>query len=181
MQDHDASAVIESALAQLRSRAEVVPVDIPPAWHGAKDIQRTIMMFEAARNMGELQLRERARLTPAVNAALDEGRTIGTAAYETAQSARARAIAFFTQWLEGFDAVLAPAAPGSAPRGLETTGDPSCCTLWTLLGFPALNLPAGFAQRMPVGLQLAAPAGCDDRLLAVAAWCGARLSFRGLV
>ena len=181
VQDRDASAVIESAVTQLRTRVEVVPVDMPAAWHGAKGIQRTIMLFEAARNMGDLQLRERARLTPAVNAALDEGRTISTDAYEAAQSARARAIAFFTQWLEGFDAVLAPAAPGPAPRGLETTGDPSCCTLWSLLGFPAINLPAGFLQRMPVGLQLAAPLDCDDRLLAAAAWCGARLSFRGLV
>jgi Asp-tRNA(Asn)/Glu-tRNA(Gln) amidotransferase A subunit family amidase len=30
-------------------------------------------------------------------------------------------------------------------------------------------------------MQLAAPAGEDDRLLAVAAWCEARLPFRGLV
>jgi Asp-tRNA(Asn)/Glu-tRNA(Gln) amidotransferase A subunit family amidase len=34
---------------------------------------------------------------------------------------------------------------------------------------------------MPIGMQLAAPQHCDDRLLAVAAWCGARLPFRGLV
>jgi Asp-tRNA(Asn)/Glu-tRNA(Gln) amidotransferase A subunit family amidase len=50
-----------------------------------------------------------------------------------------------------------------------------------LLGFPAISLPVGLAQRMPVGLQLAAPAGRDDSLLAAAAWCGARLPFRGLV
>jgi len=77
--------------------------------------------------------------------------------------------------------VLSPAAPGAAPRGLSTTGDPSCCTLWSLLGFPAISMPAGFVRRMPVGLQMAAPRNCDDRLLAVAAWCGARLTFQGLV
>ena len=43
------------------------------------------------------------------------------------------------------------------------------------------GLPVGFADNMPMGLQLAAPRGCDDRLLAVAAWCEARLPFRGLV
>ena len=181
VQDCDADDVVEAAVTQLRTRAEVVPVDIPLAWHGARDMHRTIMLYEAARNMGELQSHERARLTPAVNAALDVGRKITTRAYETARSQRERAIAFFTQWLQGFDAVLAPSAPGPAPRGLDTTGDPSCCTLWSLLGFPAINLPVGLVQRMPVGLQLAAPAGRDDSLLAVAAWCGARLSFRGLV
>ena len=87
----------------------------------------------------------------------------------------------FTDWASGFDAILAPSTPGPAPWSLATTGDPSCCTLWSLLGFPALNLPVGFAEHMPMGLQLAAPRGCDDRLLAVAAWCEARLPYRGLV
>ena len=181
VQDCDADDVVEAAVTQLRTRAEVVPLDIPPAWHEAKAIMRRIMLFEAARNLGDIQSRERARLSPAVNAGLDEGRAIGKGAYADALAKRERAIAFFTQWLDGFDAVLAPSAPGPAPRGLATTGDPSCCTLWSLLGFPAINLPVGLAQRMPVGLQLAATAGCDDSLLAVAAWCGARLSFRGLV
>ena len=179
--DCDADDVVEAAVTRLRARAEVTPVDVPAAWHGARDLHRTIMLYEAARNMGEFQQRERARLSPAVNAALDEGRRIGKKAYETAMSERERAIAYFTRRLEEFDAVLSPSAPGPAPRGLATTGDPSCCTLWSLLGFPAVNLPAGCVGRMPVGLQLAAPQFCDDRLLSAAAWCGARLPFRGLV
>ncbi len=179
--DCDADDVVEAAVAHLRRRTDVVPVDIPPAWHEVPTLHRTIMLFEAARNLGDLQSRERARLSPGVNAALDEGRTIGEDAYRSAMSAREEAIAFFRQWLDGYDAVLSPAAPGAAPRGLSTTGDPSCCTLWSLLGFPAVSVPAGFVQRMPVGLQMAAPRNCDDRLLAAAAWCGARLTFRGLV
>jgi Asp-tRNA(Asn)/Glu-tRNA(Gln) amidotransferase A subunit family amidase len=181
VQDCDADAVVEAAVTQLRTRADVVPVDIPSEWHQARGLHRTIMLFEAARNLSDLHLRERARLPPALVAALDEGRTIDTNTYEAARVQREWAIAFFTQWLDGFDAVLAPSAPGSAPRGLSTTGDPSCCSLWSLLGFPAISLPVGLVQRMPIGLQLAAPQHCDDHLLAVAAWCGARLSFRGLV
>jgi Asp-tRNA(Asn)/Glu-tRNA(Gln) amidotransferase A subunit family amidase len=34
---------------------------------------------------------------------------------------------------------------------------------------------------MPLGMQIAAPAGADDKLLALAAWCEARLPFKGLV
>jgi Asp-tRNA(Asn)/Glu-tRNA(Gln) amidotransferase A subunit family amidase len=33
---------------------------------------------------------------------------------------------------------------------------------------------------LPVGLQIAAPQGCDDQVLAVAAWCEARLPFAPL-
>ncbi len=75
-QDRDARAVVESAVGHLRAGAEVVPVAIPVAWHASPTVFRTILLFEAARNLGELQTRERARMPPAVNAALDEGRTI---------------------------------------------------------------------------------------------------------
>ena len=179
--DPGTDAVIKAVVAQLRTRAEVLPVDIPAPWHDARSVMRTIMLHEAARNLGELQQRERARMSPAVNAALDEGRSISADAYEDARSRREQAIAFFTRWLDGFDAVLAPSAPGPAPRGLTTTGDPSCCTLWSLLGFPAITLPVGRVEQMPIGLQLAAPQNCDDSLLAAAAWCGARLPYHGLV
>ena len=139
------------------------------------------MLFEGAQALAGLQARERARLTPALNAALDEGRAIAAAQYHDAMAARERAIAYFTQRLADFDAVLAPSAPAAAPRGLGTTGDPSCCTLWSLVGFPAISLPAGMHGALPIGLQLAAPRGHDDRLLAVAAWCERELPFRGLV
>ncbi len=179
--EHAASAVLAAAVARLAGHAEVVPVAIEPPWREANRMLRTIMLYEGARALGDLQARERVRLTPALNAALDEGRAIDRASYDAAMAARERAVGYFTHWLDGFDAVLAPAAPGPAPRGLATTGDPSCCTLWSFVGFPALTLPAGMQGALPIGLQLAAPQGRDDRLLAVAAWCERELPFRGLV
>ena len=179
--DCDADAVVESAVTKLRTRAEVVPIAVPPAWRAVNALHRTIMLFEAARNFRELQGRERPRLSPLLNAALDEGSSIVRSAYDDACAQRKEAIAFFTQWLAGFDAILAPSALGPAPWGLGSTGDPACCTLWSLLGFPALSLPVGQFGGLPMGLQLAAPQGRDDSLLSVAAWCEARLPFRGLV
>jgi amidase len=179
--DAQASAVVDAAVARLRERAYVEPLALAVPWRDANRDQRTIMLFEAAQALAGLQERERARLTPALNAALDEGRAIAAAQYHDAMAARERAVAYFTQRLADFDAVLAPSAPAAAPRGLGTTGDPSCCTLWSLVGFPAISLPAGMHGALPIGLQLAAPRGHDDRLLAVAAWCERALPFRGLV
>ena len=154
----------------------------PPPWREANLVHRTIMLFEAAQQLGGLQERERARLSPNVNAALDEGRAISAADYKVALVLRDAAIVSFTEWLGGYDAIISPPAPGPAPEGLESTGDPSCCTLWSLTGFPAVAVPIGLAANgMPLGMQLAAPAGSDDKLLAVAAWCEARLPFKGLV
>ena len=181
--DRDADEVLAAAAARLRQHgAEIVPVDFPPPWSEANLVHRTIMLFEAAQHLGGLQQRERARLSPKVNAALDEGRAISAEDYKVALVLRDAAIVSFTEWLDGYDAVITPPAPGPAPEGLETTGDPSCCTLWSLTGFPALALPIGLTRNgMPLGMQLAARVGSDDKLLAVAGWCEARLPFKGLV
>jgi Asp-tRNA(Asn)/Glu-tRNA(Gln) amidotransferase A subunit family amidase len=167
----------ERALDVARDDAEVVTIALPEAWVGAKAAHRTIMLQEGFEVLGELQKRERARLTPALNAAVDEGREIAIEAYRDACVFRERAIAFFTGWFDEYDAVLCPSAPGIAPRGLASTGDPSFCTLWSLLGFPALSLPAAHVDGMPVGLQFAAPQGRDDTMLAAAAWWEERLRF----
>lgn len=166
-----------AALDRIGDDAQVAPIAVPDAWSGAKAVQRTIMIKEGSEVLGGLQARERARMPPAVNAAIDEGCAIVDERYREALVERERAIAFFSGWLDEFDAVLSPAAPSTAPAGLGSTGDPSCCTLWSLLGFPALSIPVALADGLPVGLQLAAPQGRDDSLLAAAAWCEARIRF----
>ena len=181
--DCDADDTLDAAATKLRQHgAEVVAVDFPAPWREAHLVHRTIMLFEAAQHLGELQQRERARLSPKLNAALDEGRSISSADYKVARVLRDAAIVSFAEWIAPFDAIIAPPAPGPAPEGLDTTGDPSCCTLWSLTGFPAISLPIGLAGNgLPLGMQLATSTGCDDKLLAVAAWCEARLPFRGLI
>jgi len=172
----------EAAATRLRLEADIVQVDFPREWREANRLHRTIMFYECARNLAPLQDRERARLSVELNAAIDDGRRIARADFDAAIEARRQAIALFTRWLDGYDAILAPSAPSAAPAGLASTGDPSCCTLWSLLGFPAISLPVGLnAEKLPIGLQIASPAGSDDRLLAVAAWAEARLPFKGLV
>jgi len=53
----------------------------------------------------------------------------------------------------GYDAILTPAAAGTAPVGLHSTGDPSFCTLWTLCGLPALSVPLmQGANGLPLGV-----------------------------
>ena len=70
-----------------------------------------------------------------------------------------------------YDAIITPAAPGTAPAGLEATGDPSFCTLWTLFGMPALTVPLmQGAEGLPLGVQLVGPRHGDARLLRTARW-----------
>lgn len=66
----------------------------------------------------------------------------------------------------GIDLWVCPAAPGPAPEGLQATGDPNMNLPWTHAGLPALTLPAGAVDGLPVGLQLVAETDEDELLLA---------------
>ena len=180
--DCDGDDTLEAAATRLRlGGAEVVAVDYPAAWRDANLVHRTIMLYEGAAALGSLQHRERGRMSAKLNAALDEGAAITRADYASALRRRDDAIGSFAHWLSGFDAVISPPATGAAPEGLDTTGDPACCTLWSLLGFPAISIPIGLdGNSLPLGMQIVAPAGADNRVLEVAAWCEARLPFAGL-
>ena len=179
----DVADALDAAATRLRGAgAEIVAVALPDALGDAAQVHRTIMLHEAAVNLGPLQDRARVQLSATLNAALDDGQGITAAAYALALAGRRAMIAAATDWLSRYDALLVPSAPAGAPAGLDGTGDPSCCTLASLLGAPAITLPvARDAHGMPLGLQLVAPAGDDAHLLAVAAWCEERLPFAGLV
>ena len=67
----------------------------------------------------------------------------------------------------GLELWMAPSAPGPAPRGLESTGNPAMNLPWTHAGLPTLSLPSGFsAQGLPLGTQFIGRFGEDERLLA---------------
>ena len=70
---------------------------------------------------------------------------------------------------EDVDVLLTFSAPGAAPKGLASTGDPRFNRLWTLMGVPCVNVPAYIADGgLPVGVQVIARFGDDAGALAAA-------------
>ena len=72
-----------------------------------------------------------------------------------------------------YSAVLTASAPGPAPFGLQSTGDPVMNRAWTALGVPAITVrrPTQTEGALPLGLQIAVGHGQDELALAAAcAW-----------
>jgi Asp-tRNA(Asn)/Glu-tRNA(Gln) amidotransferase A subunit family amidase len=135
-------------------------------WH------RVIMEAEMAASLDREWDVGRDRLSGPLRNQLVRGREVRALDY---QRARAQAQAFADGlgglFQQRYDAILTPSAPGTAPAGLDSTGDPSFCTLWTLTGLPAVSLPLmRGANGLPIGVQLVGPRHGDARLLRTARW-----------
>ena len=110
----------------------------------------------------------RAQRSAALCALLDEGLAVSgeTQAVHMAEATvpRRPIDALFAS----HDVLLAPSTSGTAPAGLQATGDPLFCRAWTLLGLPCVHLLfTRGANGLPLGLQLVGRHGDDHRLLAV--------------
>ncbi len=148
----------------------LVAIELPEADALFVEAHRRIWLPELAFALRREWERARARLSPGLAAMIEEGRTITAFAYREALGRRRRLRRILEEVFRDFDAILTPAALGEAP-GRETTGDPVCCTLWTLAGVPAVTLPLLEGEHgLPVGVQLVGAPGDDARLLRTARW-----------
>src|SRR5947209_7225810 len=106
---------------------------------------------------------------PRTVAAIREGQQVDPEALATARTGRAlvRAKLQVLMSQNAIDLWVAPAAPGPAPEGIETTGNPAMNLPWTYAGLPTISLPAGRAENgLPLGLQCVADFMADEQLVA---------------
>ncbi len=171
-------AMLQAVAARLsRAGAGLLDAQWPVQFNALFEAQRLIQAFETARALAPEWQYRRAGLSAALSSFLAEAAGIPTAEYAAAlaqgEQARGQLDALFNR----ADVLLAPAATGAAPLGLASTGDPLFSRPWQLLGCPCLTLPGGVdAAGLPLGLQLVARPGDDERLFAAAAWAQAQLS-----
>ena len=174
--DEDATAAFAELVEHLGAHVEEIELisgsDEALGWHEA------VSGAELATNLRREWETGRDKLSPALQARIQRGQAVRAVDYLHAASRIPLINASFTELFEQrYDAILTPAASGTAPAGLDNTGDPVFCALWTLCGMPALSVPLmQGANGLPLGVQLVGARHADARLLRTARWLVSHLA-----
>ena len=164
--ERETQQALRAAEERLRGAGFTVEsVAAPDTFHGLLAATRKLMTYEGAhRHRGELE-RHGRRIGGKLAILIEEGLRIPESEYHLALAHLVAARVEFEKFFSGSRVLLIPAAPGPAPLGLASTGNPCCNAPITALGAPAISIPMGMRNGLPLGLQLVAGRGEDAHLL----------------
>jgi Asp-tRNA(Asn)/Glu-tRNA(Gln) amidotransferase A subunit family amidase len=145
-------AAVESAIAEARRRS----ADIN-AW-------------ESRWPLNTYRDRDASKLSDAALARLAQAEAMTIDEYRALLRGRAEARARYAALAAEVDASLSLSAPGAAPVGIASTGEPACTVHTSYLGIPSISLPLLRDEGLPLGLQVAGFAERDAGTFATAAW-----------
>ncbi|MFJ3486102.1 amidase [Pseudomonas sp. NPDC090202] len=160
----------------IKAGVQIIDVTLPGPVATLTEVHDELMSAEAYKALAEERLNHRDRLSERLKTMLQRG---GTVSYEQSLQHRVQLASARHQLGRGFsdyDLLLTPSACGEAEHGLERTGDPLFSRVWSLLGWPSLNLPVGVGpQGLPLGIQLIGPMHSDTQMLGFCHWIEQRL------
>ena len=156
-------------LAALGKQVDRVPA--PQSFAGLIESLRVIYSYELNQNLQSVRENHESMLTSTMRNALESADKITSQQYADALDVIPASEKWFGQLFNDYDAILTPSALGEAPLFEQGTGDPICCTIWTLAGLPCISLPLlEGIDDMPIGIQLVGGTNEDDRLFRTMRW-----------
>jgi Asp-tRNA(Asn)/Glu-tRNA(Gln) amidotransferase A subunit family amidase len=170
--EHQARNFAEAIRRLREAGAQVAETELPAAFDPSMQALDTIVLREIADSHAHRLAGWGKQVSAGFAARVRRGQTVDRGDYDRALVARTDLIRAFRDFSAGYDGIVTPPATGEAPPGREFTGDASFCSLWTMLGAPAIVVPSGLGpNRLPLGLQIVGDVHADGHTLAVAAWC----------
>jgi Asp-tRNA(Asn)/Glu-tRNA(Gln) amidotransferase A subunit family amidase len=152
------AAHFEAVLARLAEAGYAIRrIPVMPDFAEIADHHRSIVAAEAACVHATWYAAFGERYHPKTRELIERGRAVRADALAAMVADRARLRAELERIRSAYaiDLWITPSAPGPAPHGLESTGDPIMNLPWSFAGLPALNLPTGYTDSsLALGTQL---------------------------
>jgi len=163
---------IESAAKRLAaSGAKVVEFELPAPFKEMVTAQNDILAKESAISLSAEYEQNRSKMSAKLIEVIQQGLRVSDSRLLQAYAIVDKCRRLLDDIYIDFDVLLAPAACGEAPVGLDTTGDPIFSRMWTALGNPGVVLPwVKGGNNLPVGVLLAGRFRSDYALLEAARW-----------
>ena len=161
-------ALESAARSAAAAGAKVVDLTLPPIFEEAYAAQIVIQEYETLLARTFEYDRHRDQLGKQLREALDAATAITADAYDAARRTAKRARQVLADTMAEHDVILTPSAPGAAPHGLASTGNPMFNRLWTLMGTPCVNVPGLYEGDLPLGIQIVGRFGRDRAALEAA-------------
>lgn len=144
---------------------------LPGPFDDAVKVQNMVMNVDLAGSLARYYEGGADRLSDVLKGMIEDGQKTRAVDYMGARAWQKIYNDSLNEMFEECDAILTPATTGEAPEGLDATGNPAFCSLWSFCGVPAITLPLLVgAKGLPIGVQLIGPKGDDARLLRTARW-----------
>jgi len=170
---------LEAVADKLRAAgATVEDAEMPGDAAAVRETGDPIMKYEAAQAHAALYAANKDQYRPSIKGLIEAGQAISQDDYQAARAAMRAMRDGMIATLQGFDALLLPVAPATAPASIETTGQGIFCAPASFAGLPAISLPSGLADDgMPLAVQLMSAPLAESTLLRAAAWVERVLNF----
>ena len=161
------------------SGSQVDVVQLPAIFSAANSALQIIVQAEAASVHERLFAAHEKTYANKIRTVIEAGMRVSATDYLRARRTRGKYQREMARLFEKFDLLMTPAAPGTAPEGLSTTGDPVMNAPWTLADFPTLTLPFALGSNgLPLAVQLSAAPLQEGPLLQAAKAVEAVVSFQ---
>jgi aspartyl-tRNA(Asn)/glutamyl-tRNA(Gln) amidotransferase subunit A len=156
---------LEDAVARMRDAgASVTDFNLPDEWPLVYQADRVVTAAEGA----TLHAQEHPYMDPSGSGGRS-GALVPATYYLQARRIRNWLSEKVIGAMGELDAIVMPTTPAPAPKP-PGTGNATFLVPWSFLGFPAITVPAGLIDGLPVGLQFISRPANDYELLRLGAW-----------
>lgn len=171
-----AGAATRQAVESVAADLALPEIRLPDAFTDLVAAQTAIMVSEAAQHLDAERRAHGGLISAALHDVLAAGDAVTADEVARAHDLARRCRDDLAEVFADVDALLAPSVVGEAPVGIDATGDPLFCRIWTLLGTPTVAVPGlRGPSGLPLGVQVVAAPGDDATAIGAARWLADRL------